>query len=178
MSQAAEAFQESIKDAEELLVHFNAINKNPPPPNAEVLKRAGLIMALAAWETYVKERAAEALAVRIEMIAKSPVADFIWKKFEEEIKRLNTPNSAKTQKLFTDFLDVDVTKTWTWPGMETPKVKEHLDSLLAKRGDAAHRSGSSLSKTQKGHLVRKEDLEKAIKFLRTLVEKTDQSFDK
>lgn len=161
-----------------LLAHFNAINKNPPPPNAEVLKRAGLIMALTAWETYVKECAAEALKSRMEMISGSPVAEFIWKKFGEETKRLHNPTSAKTQKLFADFLDVDVTKTWAWPGMETPKVKEYLDSLLAKRGDAAHRSGASLSKTQNGHLVRKEDLEKAIKFLRILVEKTDQSFDK
>lgn len=54
-SRAARAFQSAIKDAEELLGHFdNANAKPPPPPNAEVLQRAGLIMALTAWERAIK----------------------------------------------------------------------------------------------------------------------------
>ncbi len=52
MSQAAEVFALSIQDAENLLGHFNALNTKPPPPETEVLKRAGLIMAMTAWETY------------------------------------------------------------------------------------------------------------------------------
>ena len=36
MSTARETFDSSIKDAVELLDHFNAINILPPPPNAEV----------------------------------------------------------------------------------------------------------------------------------------------
>ena len=39
MSLAKTAFEHGIKDAEELLAHFDAMNANPPPPNAEVLKR-------------------------------------------------------------------------------------------------------------------------------------------
>lgn len=54
MSKAKQAFHYSIKDAEELLEHFDSLNAKPPPANAEVLKRAGLVMALTAWETYVK----------------------------------------------------------------------------------------------------------------------------
>ena len=42
MSRASTAFTESIKDAEELLQHFDAINTKPPPANAEVLKRAAV----------------------------------------------------------------------------------------------------------------------------------------
>ena len=56
MSRAYQSFEYGIKDAEELLAHFDAINANPPPANAEVLKRAGLVMALTAWETYVEDR--------------------------------------------------------------------------------------------------------------------------
>ena len=59
MSRALQSFEYSIKDAEELLAHFDDINTNPPPPNAEVLKRAGLVMALTAWETYVEDRLQE-----------------------------------------------------------------------------------------------------------------------
>lgn len=56
MSRAYQSFEYGVKDAEELLAHFDAINSNPPPANAEVLKRAGLVMALTAWETYVEDR--------------------------------------------------------------------------------------------------------------------------
>ncbi len=178
MSRASTAFTESIKDAEELLQHFDAINTKPPPANAEVLKRAALIMALTAWESYVEDRAAEALADRIAFISGSPVAEFITKKFNEEIKRLNNPNATKTKSLFMDYLGVDVTQYWEWSNMDIPKVRQCLDELLAKRGDAAHRSRVSLNKTQNGHLVRREDLEKAIRFLRMLVEKSEKSFEK
>jgi len=63
ISRAKNQFDESIKDAEELLAHFNAARPAPgglPPGNAEVLKRAGLILAITAWETYVEDRAHEA----------------------------------------------------------------------------------------------------------------------
>jgi hypothetical protein len=59
MSNAKTQFEESIKDAEELLTHFDATkptNGGLPPPNAEVLKRAGLMLAMTAWETYVEDR--------------------------------------------------------------------------------------------------------------------------
>jgi hypothetical protein len=51
MPTAKETFESSIKDASDLLDHFDKINTKPPPPNAEVLKRAGLVMAITAWET-------------------------------------------------------------------------------------------------------------------------------
>ena len=56
MSEAANAFERSIKDADELLARFNAENTSPSEYNAETLKRAGLVMAMAAWETYIKDR--------------------------------------------------------------------------------------------------------------------------
>ena len=62
MSAASDAFEQSILDADNLLAHFNKLNTKPPPPEIEVLKRAGLIMAMTAWETYVEDRVTEALA--------------------------------------------------------------------------------------------------------------------
>ncbi len=175
-SRASTAFLESIKDAEELLNHFDAINAKPPPPNAEVLKRAGLIMALTAWETYVEDRAKEALASRLAAIAGSPVAAFVTKKFEEEIKRLNNPTSEKTRKLFTDYLGVDVTATWSWANTDADKSRKTLDGFLAKRGAAAHRSDAVAIARPQGHLVKREDLERIIRFLKTLVERTEAAF--
>ena len=57
MSKASETFEHSIKDAENLLKHFNTLHPGSghPPPDVEILKRAGLIMAMTAWETYVED---------------------------------------------------------------------------------------------------------------------------
>ena len=60
-SKALENFEHAIQDARDLLGHFDALNKHPPPPEAEVLKRASLVMALAALETYVEDRIVEAV---------------------------------------------------------------------------------------------------------------------
>jgi len=51
MLNSRDTFTESIKEAENLLAHFEALNSHPPPEELEVLKRAGLIMAMPAWET-------------------------------------------------------------------------------------------------------------------------------
>ncbi len=134
-------------------------------------------MALTAWETYVKERAGEALEARLSSEAESHAATFMTKKFEEEAKRLYNPTTARTQKLFVDFLGLDVTKCWAWNGMDNERAKKRLDELVAKRGDAAHRSRVSLKKSQSGHLVLREELEKAIKFLGHLVENTDKALE-
>jgi hypothetical protein len=43
MSAASGAFEQSISDADNLIAHFNSLNTKPPPPELEVLKRAGPI---------------------------------------------------------------------------------------------------------------------------------------
>ena len=59
-SRAFHTFEHAIQDADDLLNHFDALNKHPPPPEIEVLKRASLVMALAALETYIEDRIVEA----------------------------------------------------------------------------------------------------------------------
>ncbi len=170
-SRSALSFQHAIQDAEELLAHFDAINTKPPPPNAEVLKRAGLIMALTAWETYVEDRVAEEIDRRLGMISGSPVAALVKKKLAEDLKRLNNPTSEKTRKLFLEYCEVDVTAAWSWAGVTAKDASKTLDGYLEKRGNAAHRSDAT--GTNQGHLVKREDLAKVIRFLKSLVEKTD-----
>ncbi len=113
MPTAKETFESSIKDAVELLAHFDAINANPPPPNAEVLKRAGLIMAFTAWETYVEDRVVEAVKARIGN-GGGFSNDFVLRRLTQELMSFNNPNTEKTVKLFRDFLDMDVSRTWIW----------------------------------------------------------------
>lgn len=175
MSQAKATFDTAIKDAEQLLAHFNELNAHPPAPQAEVLKRAGLIMAFTAWETYVEDRVRETLAARIEKENDGVSARFVQRRLDEELKRFNNPNSEKTRKLFMDFLEVDVTKSWTWNQYDAAKVKERLDTLIAKRGEAVHRSSPRRVGPPEPHLITKDDLKKAIGFLKTLVEATEKA---
>lgn len=173
MPTARETFNSSIKDAEELLAHFNAINVLPPPPNAEVLKRAGLIMACTAWETYIEDRVQEAVQQRLGEGNDSFQNRFLLRHLQTTLKQFHNPNAEKTCKLFSDFLGVDVSAGWQWNNYDSARVRLELDSLIKKRGEAVHRSKAANAGIPAAHLVRKEELEKAIRFLKALVEATE-----
>ena len=49
-----------------------------------------------------------------------------------------------------------------------------LNELLSKRGDAVHRSRPVASGLSAPHLIKRDELDKAIKFLKALVEATDR----
>ncbi len=173
MSKARTAFEISIKDAEELLAHFDALPK-PPPQSADVLKRAGLVMALTAWETYVEDLVLEEVTARLRVVTGSYVGMFVLKRLGEELKRFHNPTSEKVKRLFLDFLEVDITARWEWANYDSTKAKKNLDELISKRGDAVHRSKPVTPNASPApHLVKREDLEKAIRFLRSLVDATD-----
>jgi hypothetical protein len=95
---------------------------------------------------------------------------------EAELKRFHNPNSDKTRQLFSDYLGIDVTRHWEWPNVDTNKAKKTLDDLIAKRGDAVHRSKPLGSGAPVPHLVKREALDKAIRFLKSLVDATEKSF--
>jgi hypothetical protein len=174
-STACVAFQKSIADSEELLAHFDAMPK-PPPANAEVLKRACLVMAITAWETYVEDRVREGVTARLEGFNGSAFARLITVHLEEELKRFHNPTAEKTRKLFRDYLELDVTELWEWQHFDSARAKDMLDELIAKRGEAVHRSRRVLTGVPtQPHLVRREELVRAIKFLKSLVQATDQA---
>jgi hypothetical protein len=175
MSSARNTFENSIKDAEDLLGHFDAMPK-PPAENAEVLKRAGLVMALTAWETYVEDRVREEVARRLRVVEGSAIGKFVSDRLETELKRFHNPTTEKTRKLFHDFLGADVTTAWEWQHFDNAKVRKTLDELIAKRGDAVHRSRTiTPGVPSAAHLVKREDLDKTIRFLKCLVEATDKA---
>lgn len=173
MSEAANAFDRSIKDADELLARFDAENTSPSEYNAEALKRAGLVMAMAAWETYVKDRFNEEFTVWLRAVDGSQVGKFVRKRKDEDLKRFFNPNSDKTKRLFVDYFEVDITQGWKWANYDVVDARKALDSLIAKRGDAAHKANTTAKKNGDTHLVKREELEKAIRFLKGLVAATD-----
>ena len=174
MSRSSAAFSSSIEDASTLLTHFDTLHRQNAE-SAEVLKRAGLVMALTAWETYIEDRIQEAVLARLKAVSGSPIGKFADSKLGEELKRFHNPNSEKTKKLFSDYLEIDVCAGWKWAGYEPAAAKKKLDDLISKRGDAVHRSKVQSSGAPPSHLVNRDELDKAIKFLKALVEATEKA---
>ena len=166
----------SIQEAESILGFYDELNKDKlRSKELEVLKRAGLIVALTAWETYVEDRVEESVAELLVGISKAQVGKFMSFKLNEELKRFHTPNSEKTQKLFIDYLGIDVHKSWDWNNFDLTKVKKKLDELVLKRGEAAHRARDDAA-GQKPDLIKIEELRKSITFLKSLVEANEKAF--
>lgn len=177
MSKALQSFEFGIKDADELLAHFDAINANPPPANAEVLKRAGLVMALTAWETYVEDRLTEEMGKKLAAVSGSYVGDFVLKKLHHDMKQFHNPNSDKTRRIFLEYLGLDVTEGWAWANFDPEKARTRLNHWITKRGDAVHRSKPLPSGEPSAHLIKRDELEKVIRFIKDLVKATDSYID-
>ena len=174
MSEAADAFDRAITDAEELLARFDQENASPRGQNTEALKRAGLVMALAAWETYVKDRFCEEFSVWLRAVDGSAVGKFVRKRRDEDLKRFFNPNSERTKRLFLEYFETDITQGWKWGNYDTAQAKKALDAIIDKRGAAAHKANTSKKPNGEAHLVKRDELEKAIRFLKGLVAATDK----
>lgn len=170
-STSYQAFETAIADAERLLVLFDNLPKTEQQPH-EVLKRAALIMTLTAWETYIEAWLNEQLCQKISVLRGSFAGDYIQKKLDIEIKRLNNPNSDKVKQLSLEFLQRDITESWVWNGYQPKIACTQLNSWLSKRGDAVHQ-GRNNADPKVPHLVKRDEVEKAIKFFKELVKVTD-----
>lgn len=174
-SLALQTFEHAIQDAIDLLVHFDSINKQPPPPEAEVLKRASLVMALAALETYIEDRIVEAASAVAGLGSESSrLSKFYKSSLENDLKYFHTPSADRVRALFDKYLGVDVTEGWVWNHYDPTRARSELNKLAKKRGDVAHRSWRPVAGQPTPHAVTREDLRKHIRFIRDLVAATDQ----
>lgn len=173
MSKAYEQFEYGIKDAEVLLKLVDQFNSKPPVQNSEVLKKAGLVLALTAWETYVEDRVIEEMDKKLSVVAGSYVGEFVKKKLQHELKSFHNPNPERTQKLFREFLEIEIAPAWSWANTDPEKAKTSLNSWLAKRGDAVHRSKPVANGANAPHLIKRDELEKVIRFVKELVKSTE-----
>jgi hypothetical protein len=175
LSRAKEAFDLGIGDAEVLMARLNDKDAKLTQEQGEVHKRATLLLACAAWETYVEERVSESLEAKINVAGSSDFTEFVKKRLEEELKSFNNPNAEKTRKLFRDFLAVkDVTHFWRLSGYTPDQARQRLDTLFKKRGHAAHHTRPAKQGTLSPHLITKPELEKGLNFLKMLVEATER----
>lgn len=174
MSKASDAFQSSIGDAKALLAYFDGLQKSSPA-DGEVLKRAGLIMALTAWETYVEDWVLEEVTARLKVIEGSHAGKFVHARLHEELRRLHSPTSDKVRRLCLEYLECDITATWEWANYKAADAKKALDNLISTRGDVVHRSNPlAVSGPPAAHPVKRDELDKAIRFLEGLVGATER----
>lgn len=173
-SNALKTFEHAIQDATDLLNHFDAINKHPPPPEAEVLKRASVVMALAALETYVEDRIVEATSALAGSSTDGMLSRFYRQSLENDLKSFHTPSADRIRDIFKKYLGIDVTEGWSWNHYDPARARTELNRLAKKRGDIAHRSSRPLTGQPIAHAVTRDDLRKHIRFLRDLVSATDK----
>lgn len=172
-SLALQVFEHAIQDAVDLLNHFDALNKHPPPPEAEVLKRASLVMALAALETYVEDRIVEAAGLVAGRDEAGRLAKFYRDSLETDLKYFHTPSTERVKDLFRKYLTIDITEGWSWHHYDPARAKAELNRIARKRGDIAHRSWRPRPGQPTPHAVTREELRKHIRFIRDLVAATD-----
>jgi hypothetical protein len=132
-SVALQTFEHAIQDAIDLLNHFDTINKKPPPPEAEVLKRASLVMALAALETYIEDRIIEAAkTVAGPDSGVGRLAKFYTGSLERDLKSFHTPRTDRIRALFDKYLGIDVTEGWTWNQYDPARARRELDEIATR----------------------------------------------
>lgn len=179
-STSYQTFETAIADAERLLVQWlQKTDKLPQPEQQtnEVLKRAALIMTLTAWATYIEAWLNEQLCQKISILkgwlaSACGLIKGIQKKLDIEIKKLNNPNSGKVRQLSLEFPQRDITESWVWSNYQPKTACTQLNSWLSKRGDAVHQ-GHNNADPKVPHLVKRDEVEKAIKFFKELVKVTD-----
>lgn len=102
-----------------------------------------------------------------------------WKicqtRLEEDLKRFFNPNSERTRRIFIEYFDTDITKEWVWDNYDSSASKKALDALVAKRGDAAHKANTAIHASAEPHKVKREELEKGVRFLKGLVAATEKA---
>jgi hypothetical protein len=179
-SEALQAFDHAIQDAIDLLNHFDTLNTNPPPPEIEVLKRASIVMALAALEAYFEDRLFEAAdSIATQPDSKRHLAQFFKDSLSNDLKLFHTPSTDRVRPIFKKYLDLDVTDGWSWNNYDPTLAKTELNKLAKKRGEIAHRSRRPINgePQPKKHAVTRDELRKYIHFVQQLALATDKYLD-
>ncbi|MCO6414413.1 MAG: hypothetical protein J5I92_16885 [Thiogranum sp.] len=173
-STAFQTFEHAIQDADDLLQHFDVLKNNPPPPETEVLKRASLVMALAALETYVEDRIAEAADAVSDCASEALcLAEFYKSSLENDLKSFHSPSSDRVKAIFLKYLNIDVTEGWRWNNYDPIRARSELNKIVKKRGDIAHRCWRPVPGQPTPHAVTRENLRKHIRFIKDLVIATE-----
>ncbi len=163
-------FETAIADAARLLELFDKLPAVERKDN-EVLKRAALVMTLTAWETFIESWLRTLVNQKLGSLHNSFAGNYINKKFSDAINRLHNPDSSKVRQLSIEFLEFDVTAKWRFNNYDQETACAKLNKYLSLRGEVVHQ-GRSSHDPKNPHLVKRDELDKAIRFFKCLVDAT------
>ncbi len=123
-----------------------------------------------------EDRVLDAAAEGLSSLGDRSAAAFIQSKLDDEIKRLHNPTSDKTIQLFRDYAGVELKNAWRWNNSDNDAICARLNQYMKLRGDVVHRSRAITPGPPKAHPVTKEDLERTIRFVKSLVQVTEGAF--
>lgn len=175
MSRALQAFERGMQDAEHLLKRFDECHDDVPHDESEVLKRAALVMIAAAWETYVEDRVRQAVSSKYGARDSNAAATTIHSLLDREIASLHNPSAEKVAELFQRYIGIDVTAGWKVNPRQPPESRKELNYWLKLRGEAIHRSPLKGEGPPAPHLVKRDELSKAMKFFHGIARATDEA---
>jgi hypothetical protein len=147
-SNASKHFASLIRYVEQLIAAHGNIQQGPGRRyEQEAIHRAGVVLVVAAWESYTEKVLTEAFATVVASAAGGPHwASHILKLKEAEVKKtageLNTPNAENVQRMLKGALEFDPISAWSW---NAPKrkwnsnaMKERLNAWVKIRHSVAH----------------------------------------
>ncbi len=175
MTQSLGTFYQALSEAKELLSCYDTLNSHEEIVPPDALKKASLIMALTAWETYIEDVVTELFDIKFSLVKGSTLGNFAEKKLKERLKQFHNPDSSKTKQLFEEFFDVDITESWGWNNVLPKDARVQLNRWISIRGEAVHRVVVDITQPQ---VIRKDELVKCIRFIEELAKATDTAVDK
>ena len=158
-SNASQSFNNLIGFVDQLVqIHGKLQTGRGRRHEQDAIHRAGVVMTIAAWESFVEKVVMEgldALGANAGLAAAVPVAAGAappaWAKhafglrraeLANSIKRFNTPNAANVRDLFLEALEFNPWPSWTWHAgprqWNTEEMRRRLNNWLDVRHSVAH----------------------------------------
>jgi hypothetical protein len=167
-----------------------------------VLKRAAVILAVTAWESYIEGSVRNHATAAIEKASRpsdvqslfnsvaqgwlegkpkpTELADWsgtgwkgiLRKKLEKDLAAWNSPNSENVRALSKRYLGEDLTAHWHWERTTTALAARRLDTLIRLRGKVVHHGREAFSRTA---AIQRKHVVEASSLLNHLVDCTERA---
>ena len=172
MSKTLELFRKGISDAESILTIYDCHNQNSNQikefypdgmPNIDVLKRACVVMAFTAFESFFENLVTE--------INNKQVYDFSNEKRNKLLERFHNPTRKNIVELYKSWFGIEnCLKTISFDGQNAENICNRLDEYLKIRGQIVHVQKMDSSKED---VAKKENVTKILYFLKKFAENFD-----
>lgn len=92
---------------------------------------------------------------------------------KRHVDDLDNPTSEKTLQIFSDYAGTELLPHWRWNNVDPDTARKRLNGYLKLRGDVVHRARVTVKGPSLPHPVTRDDLQKALYFLKELVKATE-----